>query len=116
MKLGLQLIESNINALRSQIELEKSERERNFQTLATIIATGIAAVQLVDFEKKQETCKNFFESIQIKSDYCNIFGVSDTVAIAKPFLLVLILGLFFLMFTQAVQKIWVFYLKIKKKR
>lgn len=47
MQLGLQLLQTNINALRSQIELEKSGRDANFQTLVTIIGTGTAGIAII---------------------------------------------------------------------
>jgi hypothetical protein len=53
MQLGLQLLETNINALRSQIELEKSERDRDFQNLVTVVAIGISVAALFDYEGKK---------------------------------------------------------------
>lgn len=80
MKLGLQLLESNINALRSQIELEKSERDRNFQNLVAIIGGGAAVINTfnlkADVEGKQ--CKAIIKSLPISNNdsvinYCDNF-------------------------------------------
>ncbi|MGK7887452.1 MAG: hypothetical protein AB4057_22840 [Crocosphaera sp.] len=60
MKLGLQLLESNINALRSQIELEKVESDRKFQDLIAIIGGGAATITIIDFEGN--TCKRIVKS------------------------------------------------------
>ncbi len=51
MQLGIKLLEYNLNAMSSRIELEKGERERSFQALVTIIGTGIAGASLVKSEK-----------------------------------------------------------------
>ena len=46
MQLGFRLLEDNINALRSRIELAKAERDRNFQELVAVVAAGIAGVSI----------------------------------------------------------------------
>jgi hypothetical protein len=51
MQLGLKLLETNISALRSQIEIEKSERDLNFQNLVTLIGAGTAISTLFDYER-----------------------------------------------------------------
>ena len=66
MKLGLQLLESNINALRSQIELEKAERDRNFQDLIAIIGGGAATITIIDFEGN--TCNRMIQSWPFKQE------------------------------------------------
>jgi hypothetical protein len=55
MQLGLKLLETNINALRSQIELEKSERDLNFQNLVMLVGAGTAIASLFDY--KGEKCR-----------------------------------------------------------
>jgi hypothetical protein len=90
MQLGLQLLQTNINALRSQIELEKSERDRSFQNLVTVVGTGTAIATLFDFEGKK--CKAIFNVTkeQAPSHFCNNFLVSG---ILTPLLLLVLLGL-----------------------
>ena len=88
MQLGLQLLESNINALRSQIELEKSERDRNFQNLVTLVGAGTAVTALFDYEGKK--CKAMFNVPKNAKDshFCNNFWVGS-VAIPMVFLILL---------------------------
>ena len=77
MKLGLQLLETNINAIRSQIELEKSERDRNFQNLFTLIGAGTAVSALLDYDGKK--CKAIFNVPKAAQDshWCNNFWVGS---------------------------------------
>jgi hypothetical protein len=56
MQLGLKLLETNINALRSQIELEKSERDLNFQNLVMLVGAGTAIASFFDY--KGEKCRS----------------------------------------------------------
>lgn len=58
MQLGLKLLETNISALRSQIEIEKSERDLNFQNLVTLVGAGTAITALLDYDGKK--CKAIF--------------------------------------------------------
>jgi len=55
MEVALRLLETRLNAIRSQIELEKAERDRTFQNIVTVVGAGTAVTALVDFEGKQ--CK-----------------------------------------------------------
>ncbi|NEO99825.1 MAG: hypothetical protein F6K58_14330 [Symploca sp. SIO2E9] len=64
MELGLRLLEASINALRSQIELEKAQRDRSFQNIVTIVGAGTAVTALIDFEGKQ--CKAISELIPLE--------------------------------------------------
>jgi hypothetical protein len=84
MQLGLKLLETNINALRSQIELEKSERDLNFQNLVTIIGAGTALTTVLDYEGKK--CKAI---IGDTNPYCKNFGIGGVLI---PIGLLLILG------------------------
>ncbi|MEH2259783.1 hypothetical protein [Nostoc sp.] len=73
MQLGLQLLEDTINSTRSRIEVEKSERERNFQELVAVAGAGIATVSLLkdpakDFCSK-ESMKDIFPKIPYFCDY-----------------------------------------------
>ncbi|MBW4428049.1 MAG: hypothetical protein KME50_27310 [Nostoc desertorum CM1-VF14] len=73
MQLGLQLLEDTIKATRSRIEVEKSERERNFQELVAVAGAGIATVSLLkepakDFCNK-ESIKDIFQYIPSFCDY-----------------------------------------------
>ena len=91
MQLGLKLLETNLNAIRSRIELEKSERDRNFQNLVTVVGSGTAIAAYLDF--KGEKCQAIFKSSKkaeatksmIKSqnqaqdypDFCNNFWIGS---------------------------------------
>jgi hypothetical protein len=41
MQLGFRLLEDNINAVRSRIELAKAERDRSFQEFVAVVGAGI---------------------------------------------------------------------------
>jgi hypothetical protein len=89
MQLGLKLLETNISALRSQIEIEKSERDLNFQNLVTLIGAGTALSTLFDYEGKK--CKAVF-SVPKESKVphlCNNFWFGS---IIMPIGTILILG------------------------
>ncbi len=68
MQLGLQLLEDTINATRSRIEVEKSERERNFQELVAVAGAGIATVSLVK-DPAKDCKKDIFKQVQLFCDY-----------------------------------------------
>jgi len=68
MQLGLQLLEDTINTTRSRIEVEKSERERNFQELVAVAGAGIATVSLV--KETAKDCKDIFQFKQVHF-FCN---------------------------------------------
>jgi hypothetical protein len=61
MQLGLQLLEDTINATRSHIEIEKSERERNFQELVAVAGAGIVTVSMV--RETAKDCKDIFQYV-----------------------------------------------------
>ncbi|MDM9585561.1 hypothetical protein [Nostoc sp. GT001] len=67
MQLGLQLLEDTINATRSRIEVEKSERERNFQELVAVAGAGIATVSLIRETAKE--CKDIFKQVDFFCKY-----------------------------------------------
>ncbi|OLT59114.1 hypothetical protein [Moorena bouillonii] len=69
MEVALRLLETRLNAIRSQIELEKAERDRNFQTLVTVVGAGTAVTALVDFEGKQ--CQNVSKLIPPMEKSCD---------------------------------------------
>ncbi|MDJ0729029.1 MAG: hypothetical protein QNJ33_03465 [Crocosphaera sp.] len=50
---GFKLLENEIKAVAIQIEVEKSDRERNFQTLLTTIGTGTAGTSLIPESEKK---------------------------------------------------------------
>ncbi|MGK7946971.1 MAG: hypothetical protein AB4058_21130 [Microcystaceae cyanobacterium] len=105
MKLGLQLLESNIGALRSQIELEKSERERNFQNLVALIGGGTAAINLFDFEgeKCQKIADSWpFSQFGNNSNLCNQFLVGG---VLTPVLLLFLVGIFALSLKWIIRKV-----------
>ncbi|MDJ0659229.1 MAG: hypothetical protein QNJ42_07020 [Crocosphaera sp.] len=89
MELALRLLESNINIIRSQIEAEKSKRDRNFQNLVTLVGTGTAIMALIDDEgKKCQAITEVVPSTFIKQVCDNSFGK----IIAFPIITILILG------------------------
>ena len=103
MQLGLQLLETNIKALRSQIELEKSERDRNFQNLVTLVGAGTAVIALIDY--KGEKCRAIFSVPKDTRDpRCDNFFVGGVVI---PMVSIILLGGTALFFK------WL-YLKIKE--
>ncbi|MGK7881072.1 MAG: hypothetical protein AB4060_13360 [Crocosphaera sp.] len=61
MELGLRLLESNINIIRSRIEAEKAKSDRSFQNLVTLVGTGTALMALIDDDGKK--CKTITEVI-----------------------------------------------------
>ncbi|MBD2340123.1 hypothetical protein H6G64_24455 [Calothrix sp. FACHB-156] len=67
MQLGLQLLEDTINATRSRIEVEKAERERNFQELVAVAGAGIATISLV--KETAKDCKDIFKQVRLFCDY-----------------------------------------------
>ena len=69
MELGLRLLETTINAIRSQIELEKAQRDRLFQNLVTLIGAGTAFTALIDFEGKK--CQTIVELFPSQANLCN---------------------------------------------
>ncbi|NEO67517.1 MAG: hypothetical protein F6J98_47090 [Moorea sp. SIO4G2] len=88
MEVALRLLETRLNAIRSQIELEKAERDRNFQTLVTVVGAGTAVTALMDFDGKQceavsmlippfkNSCKNpWINSVIVPVGLILIFGV-----------------------------------------
>ncbi|WP_309735965.1 hypothetical protein [Chamaesiphon sp. OTE_75_metabat_556] len=89
MQLGLKLLETNISALRSQIEIEKSERDLNFQNLVTLIGAGTAISTLFDYDGKK--CKAVF-SVSKEPEVphiCNNFWFGSVV---MPIGTILLLG------------------------
>ena len=116
MQLGLQLLESNINALRSQIELEKSERDRNFQNIITVVGSGTAIAAYLDFKgekcqaifkssKKAEATKSTINSqnqAQDYPDFCNNFWIGSFLI---PISFLIILGLIGFALKKTIQKI-----------
>ncbi|NEQ24763.1 MAG: hypothetical protein F6K28_37805 [Microcoleus sp. SIO2G3] len=65
MQLGFRLVEDNINAVRSRIELAKAERDRSFQEFVAVVGAGIAGASFAPadkncqpiFRKTAELCK-----------------------------------------------------------
>ena len=58
-ELGLRLLEDNINAIRSQIEIEKSKSDRDFQEFIAVVGSGVAFASLAGFNVIAE-CKSMF--------------------------------------------------------
>ncbi|MGD1711826.1 hypothetical protein [Dapis sp. BLCC M172] len=53
---GLLLLEGNINAVRSQVEIEKAKSDHNFQELIAVGGTGVAFVSFIGDDAEKE-CK-----------------------------------------------------------
>jgi hypothetical protein len=51
MQLGFRLLEDDINAVRSRIELAKAERDRSFQEFVAVVGAGIAGVSFAPADK-----------------------------------------------------------------
>ncbi|MDV2993257.1 MAG: hypothetical protein N4J56_002911 [Chroococcidiopsis sp. SAG 2025] len=81
MQLGLKLLEDTINTIRSRIEVEKAERDRNFQELVAILGVGVVTVSLVsdpakDFCSSEKEYKDFFPKIPYYCEYPFSFSVA----------------------------------------
>jgi hypothetical protein len=91
MQLGLKLLETNLNAIRSRIELEKSSRDRNFQNIITVVGSGTAIAAYLDF--KAEKCQPILKGISVPESLaissCKNFWVGS---IFVPVLFLLMLG------------------------
>ena len=90
MQLGTRLLENNLKAISSRIELEKEERERTFQALVTIIGTGIAGASLVkaeDIDCKEVFKEQFSLICQLPIKQLPIMNY-----LAVPFLLIILFG------------------------
>jgi len=80
MQLGLQLLENTINAIRSRIEVEKSERDRKFKELVAVAGSGIATVSLLKDSGKG--CTEDFILQKVPLNYCkNYFSYSIVLGI-----------------------------------
>ncbi|NEQ87939.1 MAG: hypothetical protein F6K26_50620, partial [Moorea sp. SIO2I5] len=95
MALGLRLLEARLNALRSQIELEKAERDRTFQNIVTVIGAGTAVTALVDFEAKQ--CETVSKLIPPMKKSCENPWINSFIV---PVVLILIFGVIGLCFKK----------------
>jgi len=116
MQLGLKLLETNLNAIRSRIELEKSERDRNFQNIVTIVGSGTAIAAYLDFKgekcqaifkssKKAEATKSTINSqnqAQDYPDFCNNFWIGSFLV---PISFLIILGSIGFALKKTIQKI-----------
>ena len=58
-ELGLRLLENNINAIRSQTEIERAKVDRDFKGLISVVATGVAIAGLTGDNAATE-CKSIF--------------------------------------------------------
>ena len=97
MQLGIKLLENNINAISSKIELEKEERELNFQALVTFIGTGMAGAGLVKSESIN--CTAVFGKLPLDCE--NIF-IKE---LAVPISLILIFGCLGWLVRYAIKKL-----------
>ncbi|MBD2467863.1 hypothetical protein [Nostoc sp. FACHB-145] len=80
MQLGLQLLENTINVTRSRIEVEKAERDRNFQELVAVAGSVIATASLLQSPAKdfcsKESMKDIFPKIPYFCDYPFSFSLA----------------------------------------
>ncbi|NEQ40986.1 MAG: hypothetical protein F6K40_34145 [Okeania sp. SIO3I5] len=53
---GLKLLEGNINAIRSQVEIEKAKNDQNFQELISVVGTAVAVVSFMG-DDPQNKCE-----------------------------------------------------------
>lgn len=60
---GLKFLEDEINHVRSRLEIEKAERDRNFQELVTVAGAGIATVSLIKDPAKDFCSKDIKDII-----------------------------------------------------
>ena len=96
---GFKLLENEINAVRIQVEVEKSERERHFQTLVTTIGTGTAGTSLIpEREKKCDVI------LPVDSPICQTPILKSLVI---PLLLIIIFGVLRLLIRQLIN--WSFH-------
>ena len=59
LELGLRLLEDNINAIRSQTEIEKVKSDHDFKELIAVVGTGVAVASLTG-DKATAECKSMF--------------------------------------------------------
>jgi len=62
IQLGFQLLEDDINAVRSRIELTKAERDRSFQEFVAIVGAGVAGASFAPADKN---CQPIFSRTAI---------------------------------------------------
>jgi undecaprenyl pyrophosphate synthase len=98
MQLGLRLLENNINAIRSRLELDKAEREKTFQTLVTIVGGGIAVAKLVD--TKGDQCRTL-----LTPKYASICEKPYVGSVITPIVVILIFGVILWWLTKFLKKI-----------
>ncbi len=99
MELGLRLLETTINAIRSQIELEKAQRDKNFQNLVTFIGAGTAFTALIDFEGKK--CQTIVELFPSKTNWCDKALIKTVIL---PVGLIIIFGVIALVFKKILER------------
>ncbi|MGB5768296.1 MAG: hypothetical protein WBM32_00255 [Crocosphaera sp.] len=88
MEIGLRLLESNINLIRSQIEAEKAKGDRTFQALVTIVGTGTAVNSLIDYDGKK--CQAIVKLLSEQNTWCDN---NLTQIIVFPMTMILIFGI-----------------------
>jgi hypothetical protein len=80
MQLGFRLLEDDINAVRSRIELAKAERDRSFQEFVAVVGAGIAGVSFAPADKN---CKPiFYKSAPVICDVPVLFSLLVFVIVA----------------------------------
>ncbi len=62
IQLGFQLLEDDINAVRSRIELAKAERDRSFQEFVAIVGAGVAGASFAPADKN---CQPIFSKTAV---------------------------------------------------
>ncbi len=80
MQLGFRLLEDNINAVRSRIELAKAERDRSFQEFVAIVGAGIAGVSFAPADKN---CQPIFGKTAVLCKVPVLFSLLVFVIVAS---------------------------------
>jgi hypothetical protein len=92
------------NALRSQIELEKSERDRNFQNMITLVGSGTSIAAYLDL--KGEKCQPILKGISVPESVaissCKDFWIGSVIV---PIGFLIILGSIGFAMKKILQKI-----------
>jgi|GEM_PF-3841931 len=79
MQLGFRLVEDNINAVRSRIELAKAERDRNFQEFVAVVGAGIAGVSFTPADKN---CNPIFGKTSVICKFPVLFNLLVFIIVA----------------------------------
>lgn len=82
LSLGLSLLDSSINTLRSRVEVDSSERDRNFQNTVAIVGVGLSVSSLVASIPKPNAESNLVRSVLVNSLQVPKPWLEPTIALA----------------------------------